>query len=227
MKPPALRLLLIEDNDGDAHLVEAFLEEGLSVPYKMKRANTLAKGLHLLEQGNFDVVLLDLTLPDSIGLETFSQLHPRANHVPIVVLSGADDEQSALEAVRQGAQDYLVKGSTDSSLLARALQFAIERTAWMQQYQAERQQITAKLSHLRALISELTPREREILEQIAEGKSLKQIAGALGTSYNTVKNQRSRVVEKLEAESDADLVRMVLVVRFGNPSGDGQKPARE
>ncbi len=87
----------------------------------------LSTGLERLAKNSVDVVLLDLLLPDSQGLETFDRMHSQAPQVPIIVLSGLDDESLALEAVRKGAQDYLVKGEVDSRLLGRSIRYAIER----------------------------------------------------------------------------------------------------
>jgi DNA-binding NarL/FixJ family response regulator len=215
MNAQPIRILLIEDNPFDAYLVEIFLEQGLNIPAALVHARDLAAGLGMAATQAFDVVLLDLNLPDSAGLETFSKVHAQVGDVPIVVLSADDQEDAALAAVRMGAQDYLVKGMTDSYLLGRSLQFAIERSARREQYTAERAEITRQLAQISRSFAKLSPREMEVLEQIALGKSVKQIALASGTSYHTVKNQRASIMTKLDAQCDADLVRMVMVVRFG------------
>ncbi|MFA6293919.1 MAG: response regulator, partial [Victivallales bacterium] len=80
-----------------------------------------------LAAGKYDVILLDLTLHDSHGFETFSTMLKAAPDIPIVVMSGSDDETLSLHAVREGAQDYLVKGQADANLLSRAIRYAIER----------------------------------------------------------------------------------------------------
>ena len=95
--------------------------------FDLARVERLAVGLQRLEEETVDVLLLDLGLPDSHGLETFAKLHTQAPDVPIVVLTGLDDQALALEAVRKGAQDYLLKGRVDSNLLTRAMRYAIER----------------------------------------------------------------------------------------------------
>ena len=125
-----IKILLIEDNPGDARLIrEALSTAGEAT--EVQCADRLAKGLELLEHDRFDAVLLDLSLPDSRGLSTFEQLHRRAPSVPIVVLTGLDDEELALRAVREGAQDYLVKGAVKSSTILRIIRFAIERNRVM------------------------------------------------------------------------------------------------
>ena len=116
-----LRVLLIEDNPGDARLIREMLVEARAWPFDLLHADRLAAGLDQLAAGSIDVVLLDLGLPDSAGLETFLSVHARAPNVPLIVLTGLDDEAVALRALHQGAQDYLTKGGLESGQLARAI----------------------------------------------------------------------------------------------------------
>lgn len=122
------RVLLIEDNPGDARLIREFIAESGGSAFEVEWANRLDAGLDRLTTGGIAVVLLDLTLPDSHGIETFLTLHGRAPSVPVVVLSGMADETVAVQAVHEGAQDYLVKGEGDGRLLVRALRYAVERS---------------------------------------------------------------------------------------------------
>jgi PAS domain S-box-containing protein len=125
-----LNILLIEDNPGDVRLLQEILREVSSVRCQIVPAMSLAAAidrLAVLESVRFDVILLDLSLPDSQGLATFLNLHRRAANIPIVVLTGSDDETLALTAMQQGAQDYLIKGQVDSNLLLRSIRYAIER----------------------------------------------------------------------------------------------------
>jgi two-component system sensor histidine kinase UhpB len=131
-KKAAIRVLLIEDNSIDARLVQAALADLGKVPtdgpvFKLKQANLLSAGLQRLAVGNIDVVLLDLSLPDSQGLDTVATVRAQAPHVPIIVMTGRDDEALAVKIVRQGAQDYLVKGQVDQRSLKKAIRYAIER----------------------------------------------------------------------------------------------------
>lgn len=126
MSSQAIRLLLIEDNPGDARLIEEILREA-PVPVSLEHASSLKAGMQKLDSDPFDAVLLDLSLPDSQGLSTISRMRQQAPELPLVVLTGLNDEATALQAVREGAQDYLVKGSVDSGLLLRAIRYAIER----------------------------------------------------------------------------------------------------
>ncbi len=127
MKSNPTKVLLVEDNPGDARLICELLAEVNPGAHEFQVATRLARGLEHLSNGEYDLVLLDLSLPDSAGLDTFTGLHGAAPQVPIIVLTGYDDEAMALSAVRRGAQDYLVKGEFDGKLLSRAIGYAIER----------------------------------------------------------------------------------------------------
>jgi serine phosphatase RsbU (regulator of sigma subunit) len=146
--PRRIRALLIEDNPGDANLIEVMLAQADSESFELRHVEKLADGLRELGAGGIDVVLSDLSLPDSQGLDTFLRLHARAPHVAIIVLSGLNDATVALNAVHQGAQDYLIKGEVDGQLLARAMRYAIERKRMSEQlhrYAAELREKNAQL----------------------------------------------------------------------------------
>ena len=121
------KVLLVEDNRGDARLVRESVSESGCNKFTLLYADCLSGALQCLGEDHIDVILLDLSLPDSQGLDTFVRIHDRAPEVPTIVLTGLDDETCAVEAVRQGAQDYLCKGKGDSYLLIRAMRYAIER----------------------------------------------------------------------------------------------------
>jgi PAS domain S-box-containing protein len=118
---------LVEDNPGDARLIQKMLREPQAVPFRVDWLSRLDEVLDRVGREPFDVLLLDLGLPDSQGLETFDRVNRRAPTMPIIIFSGAIDEQLAVEAVAHGAQDYLVKGQIDSLRLKRAIHYAIER----------------------------------------------------------------------------------------------------
>lgn len=121
------KILLIEDNPGDSRLIQEALREVSGVDIELVKAELLATGLEILAEDDIEVVLLDLTLPDSMGLETLDQVRLYAPEAPVVVLTGLDDEDMALKAVQAGAQDYLVKGQVDGTSLVRAIRYAVER----------------------------------------------------------------------------------------------------
>jgi PAS domain S-box-containing protein len=122
-----ITVLLVEDNPGDARLILELLGEVQAQAFDLERVDRLDEAIARLARTGVDVVLLDLGLPDSQGLDTFIRARREAPNEPIVVISGLDDERVALEAVRSGAQDYLVKGRIEGQLLARVLRYAIER----------------------------------------------------------------------------------------------------
>jgi two-component system, cell cycle sensor histidine kinase and response regulator CckA len=123
-----IKILLVEDNPGDVLLIQETLSEITHFELELVHAERLKQALQRLQQEIFDVVLLDLLLPDSDGLETFVQIYDRVPLTPIVVLTGMADETLALRALQAGAQDYLVKGKTSGSeLLMRSIRYAIER----------------------------------------------------------------------------------------------------
>jgi two-component system, cell cycle sensor histidine kinase and response regulator CckA len=123
-----IKVLLVEDNPGDVLLLQETLSEITVVSFNLVHVERLSKALKQLEAETFDVILLDLLLPDSDGLETFTTIHQRVPHTPIVVLTGMSDETLALSAMQAGAQDYLVKGRVSGGdLLMRSMRYAIER----------------------------------------------------------------------------------------------------
>lgn len=127
MSQESIRILLIEDNPGDVRLIQENLSEVRDIDFQLEYTDRLAVGLEYLARGGIDVVLLDLSLPDSFGLGTIEKVHFHDLTVPIVVLTSIADEEYAITSVRKGAQDFLIKGEFDSVLLGRIMRYAIER----------------------------------------------------------------------------------------------------
>src|SRR5438477_2977617 len=126
-------VLLIEDNPGDARLIRDMISEDPRAPFTLHSAERLSRGLEILSANESSLVLLDLSLPDSFGLETFAKVYAHSPMVPIIVLTGNDDQTVALSAVKGGAQDYLVKSRLDRELLLRSMQYSIERKRYQVQ----------------------------------------------------------------------------------------------
>lgn len=139
MSDKATHILLIEDNPGDADLVRLRLVEGKSAA-EVNCVNRLSDGLESLKERSPSVILLDLNLPDCQGAETFRRVLEKAPNVPVVILSGQDDEALATKALHQGVQDYLVKGAISSSGLERAMRYAVERQALLRSLEMSRKQ---------------------------------------------------------------------------------------
>jgi PAS domain S-box-containing protein len=121
------KILLVEDNPGDAGLTKIMLAESGTLEVDLIRAERLSEAILTLSKQAIDVILLDLSLPDSNGLDTFKRVQEASRSTPIIVLSGVHDETLGLEAVHRGAQDYLVKGLINADVLARVIRYAIER----------------------------------------------------------------------------------------------------
>ncbi len=149
-------------------------------------------------------LVLDVRMPGMSGLELQERLTQRGIHIPVVIITGHGDVPMAVRAMKSGAIDFIEKPFNDEVLLdaiRRALAFGEEQRS----HQVEHLQIQQRLQHL-------TPREHEVMEMVTEGRSNKEIANALGVSAKTIEAHRARVMEKMQAGSLAELVRMVLAV---------------
>ena len=149
MNGEPVRVLLVEDNPGDARLIERMLEQSGPMPFRLRFAEQLADALEHLRQEGADVVLLDLRLPDSQGLGTFLRLSQQAPQVATIVLTGTADDELAMKALQAGAQDYLVKGQVDGSLLARCIRHAIERKQAERALQESERKLRGLIEHSR------------------------------------------------------------------------------
>src|ERR1700688_5043892 len=127
MKETALQVLLVEDNAGDARLLREMFSTEKPGSFELTHFLRMSEALVHLAKGGVDIVLVDMGLPDGHGLDTVRRTHAAAPGVPVIVLTGLDDEALAGEAMKEGAQDYLIKGQIENRALPRALRHAIER----------------------------------------------------------------------------------------------------
>ena len=127
MVPQQIQLLLIEDSASDARQICAMLSYAKFAKFNVVRAVTAAEGVACLKKGEYDIILMDLALPDSEDLDAFFDVHTLASKTPVVIACGLHNEELALKAVQQGAQDYVIKNYLDGDLLARTIRNAIER----------------------------------------------------------------------------------------------------
>jgi len=149
-----VQILLVEDNPADARLIEEILADARPGAFALRREARLSAALESLD-ADIDIVLLDLSLPDSHGFETFARVHAAASNLPIIVLTGLDDEELALRTVNKGAQDYLVKAHVGNRLLVRAIRYAIERKRLERQKEdliAELKQALSEIKTLRGIL---------------------------------------------------------------------------
>ena len=153
-----IHILLIEDNPGDARLIGEMLAESSGVAFQVKYVNRLEAGLRYLDAGGIDVALVDLDLPDSKGADTLEAVRSRSARLPMLVLTGLENETMAARAVHDGAQDYLVKGQLDANLLIRAILYSIQRHRLM--FELRQYALRLHTSHFRL---------QTIMEQNADG----------------------------------------------------------
>jgi len=120
-------ILVVEDNPSDFYLIEQMLLSSRINTKNIYSADRLSEAKEILQQHPIGLVLLDLSLPDSHGISTFLEIRPYAQKIPVIILTGLTDSEMAFEALKQNAQDYLVKGEFDVNLLAKSVEYSIER----------------------------------------------------------------------------------------------------
>lgn len=144
MNRQTIKILLVEDNPGDARLVKEMLHGENRFRHELTHTTTLHQAREYLSATVPDVVLLDLTLPDGQNKTSAISLIETFNKIPVVILTGLDDDSIGLESIQRGAQDYLIKGQTDSKLMVRVIQYSIER----KQAELEKERLIRELQEL-------------------------------------------------------------------------------
>lgn len=142
----SIHVLLVEDNPGDARLFQEYLFENPNNKFSLQITQSLKSTLKALSKDRFDVLLLDLGLPDCQGSETFERVQSHTPDLPILLLTGLDDENMALEMMGKGAQDYLIKGQVDNNIISRAIRYAIERHSSDREIRRREEQLQAFVS---------------------------------------------------------------------------------
>ena len=127
MSEQNIHILIIEDNPGDIGLIREFLNDSGAITFHLSEASTLKVGIAVSKQQSFDIILLDLSLPDSKGLKTLAKVKDACPGKPVIVLTGNIDLALGKKAIGEGAQDYLIKGKIDSDILIRAIEYSIQR----------------------------------------------------------------------------------------------------
>jgi PAS domain S-box-containing protein len=168
-----MKILLVEDNAGDARLIREMLKDAAAAEqFEVVHAERLQDGLARLSEGALDVALLDLGLPDSQGIETLIRMRETAPMLPIVVLTGLDDEETGRQAVGAGAQDYLIKGEVDGALLVRSLVYAVERSHADQALRASQRTLATLMSNLSGMVYRCCLDDHRTMEFVSEGGRL-------------------------------------------------------
>jgi signal transduction histidine kinase len=189
-----LHIVLVEDNPGDARLLRELLREAPSLRFELTHVERLGEARQRLQKQPADVVLLDLSLPDAHGMETVTGMLEAAGDAPIIVLTGLDDETTALKAVQAGAQDYLVKGNVDGALLGRAIRYAVER----KRLELERMQLLDREREARSVAEQAVQARDEVLRVVAHD---------LGNSLSAVLVTTQVLLRILPARDDTDPIR--------------------
>ena len=186
-----VEVLLVEDNPGDAKLVEHHLRNGASQPFgeeiSLTQVETLDAAVDTIESDHYDLVFLDLGLPGTAGIETLERVDESVETTPIVVLTGLDDSEVALEAIQQGAQDYLPKDGLDSETLWRSLRYAVERERQAQELRRRTEQLSFFSSILRHDVNngiEVVKRNAHLLEPELSGESQERAETIIEWSEN-------------------------------------------
>jgi len=208
-----LKILLVEDNIEDAELIEQLIWMKEKYQWKTQRVERLEEALKCLSDGYFDVVVLDLFLPDSRGLDTLNKLIAKQSSTPVVVMTGLNDETIGCQAVQKGAQDYLVKGQITSDMFIRSLEYAIERKKLERMKDELLSYVNHELSNPLTII-------KESISQIAEGLlgdvNAKQ-KHFLGTSLSSI-NRLIMITEDLLLSTKLELGKLSIEKEIFNLS---------
>lgn len=200
----AIKILLVEDNPADADLLQELLAEVDEIQWQVVHVERLKDALQCLSNSHFDVVLLDLSLPDQQGVATVAQTYQAVPDLPILVLTGLNDRVIALEALREGAQDYLVKGKIDSDLLVRAIRYAIERTHTLKRLRQSEEQLQGLNEELERRVEEQTDELRQknqsLQSEIAERQRLEEELRNALTAEKELSDLKSDIISVVSHE---------------------------
>jgi len=215
MPPSVVKILLVEDSLSDAVLLEESLMQNELGQFKLTHVETLADAMKQVQAASFDVLLLDLTLPDSTGRETFVRARAEAPALPIVVMTSFGDEAVGLDAVRHGIQDYLIKGQAYGRQVARAIRYAIERKQAEEDLklaqatlQAARDQLELRVQERTAALSAANQAlQTEIFQRQQAETAHQQVLRRLSRAEET---ERGRISRELHDQLGQDLTALKL-----------------
>jgi len=209
MEEPAATVFVVDDDPDLLRAIERLLQ---SVGLDVATFGSPQEFLERYDRNAAGCLVLDLAMPGLTGLELQQLLEQQASHLPIVFLSGRGDIATSVQAMKHGAADFLTKPVDDTELLA-AIRLALDEDRARRRVRVEQERVAKCLASL-------TERERQVLEQIVEGRLNKQIAAALGTVEKTVKFHRANLMHKMGARTVADLVKLAGRAGIGtSPEG--------
>ena len=231
MKKAALQVLLVEDNSGDALLLREMFRKEKPGSFQLTHVLSLGEALVLLAKGGMDIVLLDLGLPDGHGLDTVRRAHAVAPEIPLIVLTGLEDEALVAEAMKEGAQDYLIKGQIENRALPRALRHSIERqrmqseTDLIRTHQMQfKDEFLSHVSHelrspltaihqfvtilLDGLAGTLVPEQHQYLEIVL--RNVKQLDSMINDLLDVTRVQSGKLIIEPQYASAADAINYVV-----------------
>ncbi len=198
MNSDPVKVLLIEDNPEHASFLKHLLQlSEAAANFQLEHVDTLALGIERLKRGGIGLVLLDLTLGDSVGMETFILTMSAADDVPIVVLSGSSDVNLAIETVQLGAQDYLVKGHVDNQLLIRSMQYACERQRVQLQLRRAHDELERRVEERTAMLQQANVRlQQEIAERRRAEEGTREINHKLTETLGQLRAAQQEVIQR-------------------------------
>lgn len=188
MAQETITILLIEDNPGDTRLIQEMLNAEGDERFELNHVDQLSKGIERLKEETFNVVLLDLNLPDMQGIESLTKLYEEKKDLPIIVITGLEDEYLAKMAMRQGAQDYLIKGQINNNLLVRSIHYAIERHWLMEELEKARKREQEERDRAEAV------RNYQHYVAMSEGEGIDQALGEVTPLYREIVFQYVRAI---------------------------------
>jgi RNA polymerase sigma factor (sigma-70 family) len=203
-------VFIVDDDQAMRHSLEWLIE---SAGLKVKSFGSAEAFLRAYYPGQAGCLLLDVRMPGMSGLELQAYLAREEIRIPVIIITGHGDVGMAVKAMRSGALDFIEKPFNDEALI-NSLRLALEADKRRRVDRQQRAEIARRLA-------ELTPREHEVMEMVTDGRSNREIAAAMGVSTKTVEAHRARVMDKMRAESLAELVRLCLTAGIlGNDASD-------
>jgi signal transduction histidine kinase len=217
--PEIISVLLVEDNAADAGLIRALLDDASAPVFELTHVTQLSHIPAALSRKRFDVILLDLSLPDAFGMDTVMRAHSMSPNTPIVVMSNMGDQDTAVKAVQIGAQDYLFKGSVDTNLLVRSVRYAIERKrtetmreALLDEFDQRVRERTGELLLANEKLQQEIEERKRVEQMLRESEQqLRKLSSQLMTAQE---NERKRISRELHDELGQSLTIIKMRLRF-------------